>query len=81
MRRPKPVTLTFDLPTGTRLFEHAEFKQDLESLLQHNVDLIRWRNLKPGEAHLQDALIRCLEVMGQAVNRMKSGADRAADPD
>ena len=31
--------------------------------------------------YLQDALIRCLEVMGQAVNRMKSGADRAADPD
>ena len=31
--------------------------------------------------YLQDALIRCMEVMGQAVNRMKSGADRAADPD
>ena len=75
------VDLLVDLPPGTSLFEHAEFKQDLESLLQHNVDLIRWRNLKPGEAHLQDALIRCLEVMGQAVNRMKSGADRAADPD
>ena len=42
------VDLLVDLPPGTSLFEHAEFKQDLESLLQHNVDLIRRRNLKPG---------------------------------
>ena len=31
--------------------------------------------------YFQDDLIRCLEVIGEAVNRMKSGADRAADPD
>ena len=42
------VDLLVDLPPGTSLFEHAEFKQDLESLLEHNVDLIRRRNLKPG---------------------------------
>ena len=42
------VDLLVDLPPGTSLFEHSEFKQDLESLLQHNVDLIRRRNLRPG---------------------------------
>ena len=42
------VDLLVDLPTGTSLFEHAEFNQDLESFLQHNVDLIRRRNLRPG---------------------------------
>jgi predicted nucleotidyltransferase len=36
-----------DLPPGTSLFQHAEFKLDLESLLRHKVDLIRRRNLKP----------------------------------
>lgn len=42
------VDLLVDLPPGTSLFEHAELKQDLESLLQHNVDLIRRRNLRLG---------------------------------
>ena len=42
------VDLLVDLPPGTSLFEHAEFEQDLESLLEHNVDLIRRRNLRPG---------------------------------
>ena len=41
------VDLLVDLPPGTSLFEHAEFKLDQESLLRHNVDLIRRRNLKP----------------------------------
>ena len=41
------VDLSVDLPPGTSLFEHAEFKQELESLLQHNVDLIRHRCLRP----------------------------------
>ena len=41
------IDLLVDLPQGTSLFQHAEFKQDLETLLQHSVDLIRRRNLKP----------------------------------
>lgn len=41
------VDLLVDLPSGTSLFQRAEFKQDLEGLLQHNVDLIRRRNLRP----------------------------------
>ena len=41
------VDLLVDLPPGTSLFQRAEFKQDLEGLLQHNVDLIRRRNLRP----------------------------------
>ena len=41
------VDLLVDLPAGTSLFQHAELKQDIEDLLQHNVDLIRRRNLKP----------------------------------
>jgi len=41
------IDLLVDLPPGTSLFQHAEFKLDLESLLRHNVDLIRRRNLKP----------------------------------
>ena len=41
------VDLLVDLPAGTSLFQHAELKQDIEALLQHNVDLIRRRNLKP----------------------------------
>ena len=41
------VDLLVDLPAGTSLFQHAELKQDIEGLLQHNVDLIRRRNLKP----------------------------------
>ncbi len=42
------VDLLVDLPPGTNLFQHAEFKQDFENLLQHNLDLIRRRNLRPG---------------------------------
>ena len=49
------VDLLVDLPPGTSLFEHAEFKQDLESLLQHNVELIRRRNLKPRVRDLVEA--------------------------
>ncbi len=41
------VDLLVDLPAGTSLFEHAEFKLDLENQLQKTVDLIRRRNLKP----------------------------------
>ena len=41
------VDLLVDLPAGTSLFQYAELKQDIEGLLQHNVDLIRRRNLKP----------------------------------
>ena len=41
------VDLLVDLPSGTSLFQRAELKQDLEGLLQHNVDLIRRRNLRP----------------------------------
>ncbi len=41
------IGLLVDLLPGTSLFQHAEFKLDLESLLRHNVDLIRRRNLKP----------------------------------
>ena len=41
------VDLLVDLPAGQSLFQHAELKQDIEGLLQHSVDLIRRRNLKP----------------------------------
>ena len=41
------VDLLVDLPAGTSLFEHAEFKLDLENQLQKTVDLIRRRNLRP----------------------------------
>ena len=41
------VDLLVDLPPGTSLFQRAEFKQELEALLQLDVDLIRRRNLKP----------------------------------
>jgi predicted nucleotidyltransferase len=41
------IDLLVDLPPGISLFQHAEFKLDLEILLRHNVDLIRRRNLKP----------------------------------
>ena len=41
------VDLLVDLPAGISQFQHAEFKLDLESLLRHNVDLIRRHNLKP----------------------------------
>jgi len=41
------VDLLVDFPPGTSLFQRAEFKQDLENLLQHSVDLMRRRNLRP----------------------------------
>ncbi|MBM5826504.1 MAG: nucleotidyltransferase family protein [Cyanobacteria bacterium M_surface_7_m2_040] len=41
------IDLLVDLPQGTSLFQRAEFQQDLEALLDHKVDLIRRRNLRP----------------------------------
>ena len=41
------VDLLVDLPAGTSLFQHAELKQYIEGFQQHNVDLIRRRNLNP----------------------------------
>lgn len=41
------VDLLVDLPGGTSLFQHAELKLAMEDLLQHKVDLIRRRNLRP----------------------------------
>ena len=41
------VDLLVDLPSGTSLLDHSALKLELEDLLQHKVDLIRRRNLKP----------------------------------
>ena len=41
------IDLLVDLPAGTGLFQHDELKLEIEGLLQHNVDLIHRRNIKP----------------------------------
>ena len=49
------VDLLVDLPPGISLFDHANLKLALEDLLQHKVDLIRRRNLKPSLRQRVDA--------------------------
>ena len=46
-RPDSDIDLLVDLPEQASLFDRADLKLALEELLNHSVDLIRRRNLKP----------------------------------
>jgi predicted nucleotidyltransferase len=46
-RPDSDIDLLVDLPEQSSLFDRADLKLALEELLNHSVDLIRRRNLKP----------------------------------